>query len=79
MTSSPGAPTGRTIQLAAGQEAEAVVQLGNASGTADASPRDATPERADGWPGLDEGFLRRSQRTDPFAGPDQATTQTSLP
>lgn len=67
VTSSADAPTGGTIQIAPGQDAEAIVQLATAGGTPDAVPADATRDRANTWPGLDGGFLTRSDGSDPLA------------
>ncbi len=78
-TVAAGAPTGSTIQIAAGQEAEAVVQFKNGSGAPDPAPSEATLAGTDGWPGLNEGFLTQAQWPDPQAPGAAPVAPTSLP
>ncbi|MDH3958640.1 MAG: carboxypeptidase regulatory-like domain-containing protein [Actinomycetota bacterium] len=66
-TVAAGAPTGSTIQIAAGQEAEAVVQFAPMNVAPDPAPSEATPVGAADWPGLDEGFLTQPEWPDPQA------------
>lgn len=79
ITSWAGAPTGDTIQIAAGQEAEAVVQFAPGSGAPDPGQADSTRAGADAWPGLDEGFLTQAQWPDPLASGAATMTPTAIP
>ncbi len=78
-TVAAGAPTGSTIQIAAGQEAEAVVQFAPGSGAPDPGPAEATLAGADAWPGLDEGFLTQAQWPDPQASGAAPMAPTAIP
>jgi hypothetical protein len=78
-TVAAGAPTGSTIQIAAGQEAEAVAQFAPVTGAPDPAPSEATRAGADAWPGLDEGFLTEAQWPDPQASGAAPTAPTAIP
>jgi len=66
VTSSADAPTGGTVQVSAGQDAQVVVQFDAPSGTPAPGTTRQAPDTAGGWPGLAQGFLAPPGADDPF-------------
>ncbi len=66
ITSSAEAPTGGTIQVGAGQDAEVVVGMPAQGGTPDPGTTPQTSDTTGTWPGLAQGFLAPAGGGGPF-------------